>query len=100
MSKLSPGPWKWLIGVGAALEGASGLQGRTKRLLEVKPGAIFNASQADLDAIAKGPEMVAMLRKLEWQHNGERYCPECEGCEPVHRDACTLAALLKDLPES
>ncbi len=116
MTKLSPGPWKWAIGVGAVLESASGLQGRTKRILEVKPGAIFDATQADLDAIARAPEMVGMLRKLEWSGMAwaapDMYAPCCSSCGGMrsphlsdnfkrpggHAPGCDLAALLKELP--
>lgn len=112
MSNLSPGPWVFAFGRGATL-----CDGDGKALLSVLPGAAWNLTVADKLAIQKVPEMVAMLRKLEWagmeaSYDGPRepVCPECgafnrqRGGAPspgfgMHEHDCSLAALLKDLPE-
>lgn len=124
---ISPGPWKWgylytseerpednemqdlaglydAEGVRVAEYSDYGWQKRHK-----------TNALADMAAIAKVPEMVAMLRRLEWsglfvhQHAlgsmevGEA-CPCCGTRRPkdprqprTHKDDCELAALLKDI---
>lgn len=55
----------------------------------------------NMAAIAKVPEMVRMLRKLEWQRDGDGWvsCIECLREQPNHAPNCEVAAILKDLPE-
>jgi hypothetical protein len=51
------------------------------------------------DAINQHDELVAMLKKHEWQQwntfAGQR-CPECLSRRPIHKDNCKLAALLAE----
>ncbi len=104
MSKLSPGPWKYdkpdHPSGGTTLRDANG-----ETVASGWDDGLYVHSPADAAAIAKVPEMVAMLRK----HTEDRACWVVEakaeqgfdysnGCgECLH---CLTVALLKGLPES
>lgn len=45
------------------------------------------------------PEMLALLRDIEWTDDISPDCPKCRAAHPVHRVDCPLAALLARFPE-
>lgn len=107
MSKLSPGPWKW--------DRDDNLRGASDQLVAFGAGhdadGICVMNDADAAAIAKVPEMVeritkleALLRKHMWNQCSECYredpyfCIECLEDQPNHKPGCALDTLLKALP--
>lgn len=97
VSKHSPGPWRW---AGFALYGNDG--DATGFCFDVPSEAYTEESKSNFRLIAAAPEMLELLRDLEWSGE-EGSCPSChsEGVSPVgfpanrpHRPDCKLAALL------
>lgn len=93
---LSPGPWRW--NSEGELVSADGTIISPPNSMRFHPEG---------EAIAAVPEMVELLRSLEWHlESGYEYwaCPSCEGCRdakdagddgvPGHRPDCKLASLL------
>jgi hypothetical protein len=95
----SPGPWRW-AGDGLFSESAGWL-GVEHPHEEI--------SEADAALIAAAPELLAMLRELEWGGESEHWqgvsaCLFCRGDEPGerhpggeagHKPDCRLSALLR-----
>ena len=56
------------------------------------------------DLADAAPEMLALLRSLEWRDrvDGWTYCPDCESVQQQnagHRDGCVLGAFLARFPQ-
>lgn len=109
----SPGPWRWSEG-GELLDAeGKGVPFEWLRPLILKlPGfmeleAMTTATPLSNRAalIAKAPEMLSLLKELEWSSKFEtddgvmNECPECRRLNyEGHTPDCRLSALLRDLP--
>lgn len=105
MSKSSPGPWKW-----------DKVRGAGNSALQCDGGNVLNCSWGpeddDATLIASAPEMLGLLRELEWSAGDDQSeCPICHnGMNEGHGSEnfgslsgrppvpCRLAKLLKELP--
>lgn len=66
-------------------------------------GCVCGIDNLEARAREMAPQMLAMLRKLEWsgtpEGGGRRgCCPECDEPSPKHYAGCDLDTLLKALP--
>ena len=111
----SPGPWKWedydgsTGGRGGDLIGPDGVPVIATIPTGPNSARIEAATRLDAALIASAPEMLALLRELEWAGNESvGTCPVC-GCQSrdghgndqfvptMMREACRLGALLDRL---
>jgi hypothetical protein len=91
MSDITPGPWWNESGViHAQKDGMPGACVHVARGIE---------SRADAELIAAAPDMLSLLRELEWMRDEWRtqeYCPACLSMKrDGHTRRCKLAAMLR-----
>jgi len=98
--KSSPGPWKWV----PFRNWDGGLQAADGSYV-ISNDETDNTPENPHDAvlIAKAPDLLAMLRRLEWTTWNIRYDATCPVCAQrkssgQHAPGCDLATLLRDLP--
>lgn len=90
----TPGPWRWEDRGGSAAE----LMSDSGSVLWAEAD---NVRIDDAALIEAAPDMLALLRWMEWEGNGAvSECPVCREARPTHRGSCSLAAILARFPET
>lgn len=89
-----PGPWHW--GDFEAGENPSALIDADGEVVGFADGMRIEDFGETSRLLAAAPELLAMLRELEWHgdEGPQTTCPECTGIKPKHYPDCRLAALL------
>ena len=99
MSQHTPGPWE--LKEFEDTEGGNPwyrIEGKSTLHLEVvecSDGYVPGQNKANARLIAAAPDMLAMLKELEWSRVGHR-CEICQNTKPWgHRADCAMVALIK-----
>ena len=89
----SPGPWKWDGGFVRDARGFKVIDSGYDRDRDTK--VFFARGATDAQLIASAPEMLQLLRELEWNDGG--WCQICYRKDDVHSPDCRLGLLLERL---
>lgn len=98
---MTPGPWKWTkdaIGFYTTLVAATRDDEVIGAASDISGDTSIIVTESDAALIAKVPEMVELLRGLEWSAAGDYCLPVCPSCGFVpsrHAPDCRLHAILK-----